>query len=250
MTALVPHVSLPGMMLEMSRIRRSALVLAGLVALATPAGAQAPPDASESLKAMAGTWEMSNSDRDRTCTITFKLDQASAGYAIDLDKACAEQFPPLRDVAAWSFGKNDTLLLVDRRRNPILEMLEVEVGMFEGLRPNEGRYFLQNAAVAAATRDKTADQLFGTWTFSGAAGTPICTVRLADTAADADSFALKLEPGCDQLITRFGPTAWKMDRGQLVLLSGKGPVWRFEESDSTTWRRIPEARQPLLLTKQ
>jgi hypothetical protein len=41
-----------------------------------------------------------------------------------------------------------------------------------------------------------------------------------------------------------------MDRGQLVLLSGKGPVWRFEESDPATWRRIPEGRQPLLLARQ
>jgi hypothetical protein len=92
--------------------------------------------------------------------------------------------------------------------------------------------------------------MFGTWAFTGTNAKPICMVTLGDTAADADSFALTLAPGCDQLITRFGPTAWKMDRGQLVLLSGKGPVWRFEEGDPTTWRRIPEGRQPLLLARQ
>jgi len=221
-----------------------------LLVVAGGACAQTSSDLSETAKAMVGTWEMSNADRDRSCTLTFRLDQAAVGYAVDLDKACADQFPPLRDVAAWSFGKNDMLLLLDRRRAPILQMLEVEVGMFEGLRPNEGRYFLQNAAVAAATRDKTPDQMFGTWTFTGGTGKPICTVTLGDTAADADSFALSLAPGCDQLITRFGPAAWKMDRGQLVVLSAKGQIWRFEESDSITWRRIPEGRQPLLLARQ
>jgi Protease inhibitor Inh len=235
---------------SVSRASLRGMIATVVMALAGGVGAQTPPELSETVKAMIGTWEMSNSDRDRSCTLTFRLDPAAVGYSVDVEKACADQFPALRDVAAWSFGKNDTLLLLDKRRAPILEMLEVEVGMFEGLRPNEGRYFLQNAAVAAATRDKTPDQMFGTWAFTGGTGKPICTVTLGDTAADADSFALKLAPGCDQLITRFGPAAWKMDRGQLVVLSGKGQIWRFEESDSTTWRRIPEGRQPLLLARQ
>src|SRR5262249_16442832 len=75
------------------------------------------------------------------------------------------------------------------------------------------------------------------------------TVKLEDYAASADNFALTLEAGCNQLITRFGPTAWKMDRGQLVMLLAKGQIWRFEESDPTTWRRVPEGRQPLILSK-
>jgi hypothetical protein len=221
----------------------------GLGLSVASATAQAPA-VSEAVQGMIGTWEMSNADRDRTCTMTFKPDSGFVGYALELDKNCAEQFPPLADISAWAFGKNDALLLVDAQKNPVLELLEVEAGMFEGLRPNEGRYFLQNAAVAAASRDKTADQMFGSWTFMMTAGKPICTMTLANTAATADSFALTLAPGCDQLITRFGPAAWRMERGQFVLLPGKGQTWRFEESDPTTWRRIPEGRQPLLLTRQ
>ena len=41
-----------------------------------------------------------------------------------------------------------------------------------------------------------------------------------------------------------------MDRGQLLMLSPKGGIWRFEENDPTTWMRIPAARQPLALVKQ
>jgi hypothetical protein len=196
---------------------------------------------------MVGTWEMANSDRDRICTMTFKLDVVPAGRALELDKACAEQFPPLAGVVAWSFS--DNLVLYDARKNAVLELLEVEAGMFEGLRPGEGRYSLQNAALAAASKDKTADQLFGTWTLAQTLGKPLCTITLADTAASADSFALTLDPGCNQLIARSGPSAWKMDRGQLVILLAKGLLWRFEEADSTTWRRVPEGRQPLILSK-
>ena len=132
------------------------------------------------------------------------------------------------------------------------ELLEVEAGMYEGLRPNEERYFLQNAAVAAASRDRPADDMFGEWAFVRGSGTgkPICAITLANSAADADNFAINVKPGCDQLITRFGPAAWRMDRGQLVVQSGKGEIWRFEESDPNTWKRIPEVRQPLALVRQ
>jgi hypothetical protein len=208
---------------------------------------QVPGDAA---KAMVGTWELSNSDRDKSCNITFRLDPAQSGYVIALEKSCGEQFPPLRDVAAWTIGKNDMLLFVDRAAKPILELLEVEGGMYEGLRPNEGRYFLQNAAVAAATRDKTADQMFGDWTFTRGAGRPICAVTLANTAANADSFTLVVKSGCDAFVIRFGPASWKMERGQLVLQSAKGEAWRFEETDPSTWARIPSSRPPVLLVKQ
>ena len=221
------------------------------VLLVPPPFAAAQQTPSEAAKAMVGTWELSNADRDRTCTITFKVGANPAAYPIELEKACAAAFPAIQGIVAWLIGKNDMLLLVDAKGAPVLELLEVEAGMFEGLRPNEGRYFLQNAAVAAATRDKTADQMFGDWVFQrSGAGRPICSVTLENTAKDADSFALTVKSPCDQLITRFGPVAWKMDRGQLVMVSGKGELWRFEESDPSTWRRIPEARQPLLLVKQ
>jgi hypothetical protein len=241
-------------------VRPSKISIAALIAgclfilLASGAGhaqTQAPPPGvTEAMQNMVGTWEMTNSDRDRTCTMTFKLEQVPAGRLIELDKTCAEQFPPLAGVVAWAFSNSDNLVLYDARRTSILELLEVEAGMFEGLRPNEGRYSLQNAALAAASKDKTADALFGTWTLAQVAGKPICTITLDNTAASADNFALKLEPGCNPLITRFGPAAWKMDRGQLVMLSAKGQIWRFEESDPTTWRRVPEGRQPLILSKQ
>jgi hypothetical protein len=230
---------------------RTAFVLVVVLAACGAARAQTvAPQPSDAAKAMVGGWELSNADRDKTCTINFKLGPAATSYPVELDKKCGEAFPATRPVVAWTFGKNDMLLLIDNTGKPVLEMLEVEGGMYEGLRPNEGRYFLQNAAVAAASRDKPADDLFGNWSFVRGGGRPICALTLANVAADADSFAIEIKPGCDQLITRFGPRSWKMDRGQLLVLSAKGEIWRFEESDPTTWKRIPEARQPLALVKQ
>ena len=236
---------------EARRLLFGGLAAALLVlAASVPAAAQAPAP-SDAAKAMVGAWEMSNADRDKTCTVNFKLTAAGTSYGLDLDKKCNDAFPAIRAIVGWTFGRNDSLVLVDAGGKPVLELLEVEAGMYEGLRPNEERYFLQNAAVAAASRDRPADDLFGDWTFvRGGTTKPICALTLANTAANADSFAINVKPGCDALITRFGPASWRMDRGQLVVLSSKGEIWRFEESDPTTWERIPRGRQPLSLVRQ
>lgn len=228
-----------------------AAALLWLAAMIGPTSAQAPT-ASDAAKAMVGTWELSNADRDKTCTINLKLGPGAASNPLEPERKCSEAFPAIRGITAWTFGRNDALLLVDAGGKTVLELLEVEAGMYEGLRPNEERYFLQNAAVAAASRDRPADDMFGDWAFvaGSGAGRTICALTLANTAATVDSFAVNLKPGCDQLITRFGPVAWRMDRGQLVVQSAKGDIWRFEESDPNTWDKIPRARQPLSLVRQ
>ena len=230
------------------RHRRFLLTLSLLVACVTHTVAQTGAPPSDAVNSMLGGWEMSNADRDKTCVITFKLDTAGPGRALDLPKECATTFPNLKDVAAWTID-NDALRLIDARGTTLLEFNEVENGMFESARSTGALYFLQTVA-AAQGRGHTPDQMFGTWNFVRANGRAICQITLMDTAADTDNFALETKPGCDQLITRFAPRAWRMDRGQFVLLSTKGDVWRFEEEETNNWHRIPEGRQPLLLVKQ
>jgi len=230
--------------------RTIVLVAALMLAAMAPAAAQTPAP-SDAAKGMVGAWELSDAERERTCTVNFKLTPAGSNYALEPDKKCGEVFPGIRSIAGWTFGRSDNLVLTDAAGKQVLELLEVEAGLYEGLRPNEGRYILQNAAVAAASRDRPADDLFGEWSFvRGGAGKPICSLTLANTAATADSFAVAVKPGCDQQIMRFGPASWKMERGQLVVLSAKGEIWRFEESDPNTWTRIPASRAPLALVRQ
>jgi len=220
------------------------LLLAGIAHAAAQTGA-APSDA---INSMLGGWEMSNADRDKTCIITFKLDMTGPGRALDLPKDCTTTFPNIKDVAAWTID-NDALRLVDARGTTLIEFNEVENGLFESAHSTGTLYFLQTIA-AAQGREHTPDQMFGTWNFMRANGRAICQITLMDTAADTDNFALETKPGCDQLITRFAPRAWRMDRGQFVLVSTKGDIWRFEEEETNNWHRIPEGRQPLLLVKQ
>ena len=228
-------------------MRRVLLVFAFALAGLTGAAAQTGAPPSDAVNSMLGGWEMSNADRDKTCIITFKLETAGPGRALDLPKDCGTTFPNIKDVAAWTID-NDALRLIDARGATLLEFNEVENGMFESAHSTGTLYFLQTVA-AAQGQSHTPDQMFGSWNFVRANKT-ICEITLMDTAADTDSFALETKPGCDQFITRFAPRAWRMDRGQFVLLSTKGDVWRFEEEETNNWHRIPEGRQPLLLVKQ
>lgn len=228
--------------------RANALLGAALVlgTAVLPAGAQAPGGDPATL--MVGAWELSNSDRDKTCGITFRLDPAGPGRALDFDKTCPEMFPETRAVVAWTIGKDAALRLIDPRGKPVLEFIEVENGLFEPLHPGATLYFLQTAA-AAQGRQYTADQMFGDWTFVRGSNRQICQISLLDVAADPESFALTLKPGCDNLVATFGLKGWRMDRGLLLLLSDRNDPWRFQEGDPGVWHRIPEGRQPLLLIR-
>jgi hypothetical protein len=198
---------------------------------------------------MVGAWELSNAERDKTCTINFKLDAAGPGRALELQKGCVEAFPETRDVVAWTMDKDDTLRLIDAKGKAIFELSEVENGLFEPLRPSQNLVFLQTQA-AAEGRERTADAMFGDWAIVRSGGKPICQISLLGEAHDTESFDMKVKPGCDSLVTNFAPKSWRMDRGLLLVLSERSDPWRFEEEESGIWHRIPQGRQPLLLVRQ
>jgi hypothetical protein len=221
------------------------LAVAALPTFAHAQTSQPSAEPSDAAKALVGAWELSNPDRDRRCQVTFKLDPTPPGRSIALAPACGVAFPDLRPTAAWTMGRDDSLKLLDAKGTTLLELSEVESGMYETT-PSYTHYFLQT--LAATGKERITDDLFGEWQFARS-GKTICQFTLANTAFDADSFALVLKPGCDQLITRFGPVAWRFDRGQFVMLDAKGQSWRFEENEENTWSRIPAMRPPLTMTR-
>jgi hypothetical protein len=64
------------------------------------------------------------------------------------------------------------------------------------------------------------------------------------------ALTLRVKAGCDPLVTRFNPNAWRMDQGELVLLSSRGQSWQFVETDPDTWQRVPESADTILLVRQ
>jgi hypothetical protein len=220
---------------------------AGAVALCGfGAAAQDSPASSDALNAMIGNWEFSNADRDKLCRFVFRSDAAAGGYKVDIDRNCANLFPSTKDVAGWTLDSFGTLRLLDKAGNGLIELSEAEKGIFDGFQPGEGRYVLQSAA----TPPRTPEELAGDWGIERGTGNPVCLLTLANSPAGTDTLQLKIKPGCDAYVARFNPVSWRLDRGELVLLSARGQTWRFEEGEPNTWTRVPESTDPVILVRQ
>ncbi len=231
---------------------RNRVALAAVLCIfaAAPAAAQQSITTTETFKTMIGKWQLSNADRDRTCDLTFRADPSGNTFKLELDKDCTIRMPEMKDVVSWTIGGLDLVRLLDGKGKPVFEFSEVESGMLEAQRTGEGIFFMQTAAAAASPVALSADQMAGDWSLLRGSGKAVCTITLTNTEASVDSFSLKLKPGCDTFVTRFGPAEWYMDRGELVLKSRAGQYWRFEESDPTNWQRVPEGREPITLVRQ
>jgi hypothetical protein len=222
-----------------------ACVRLALICLATlvPLKAAAQSDAA---KALAGPWEISNADHDKTCAITLRAD--TTPFKLEFDRAaCGVDFPPLKEATAWELIGDDVVRVVGAKGKVLYEFTEVESGTYESLRPGQPLTFLQSAA-ALGPPPHTAEQMTGDWSVVRGSSAPICTLTLAMTAAGKDEYAIKVQPGCDPVVIAFGPASWHMEHGELVLKSTRGPTWRFEDNDGT-WQRVPEGRDAIMLVR-
>jgi hypothetical protein len=231
-----------------SPMSRPALLVVVVLGISmTDASAQAPAT-SVAAQAMVGAWEISNAARDKTCPVVFTLDAGEGGFKLELDPGCRTAFPSLKDVAAWAIGPNDSVRLFDSKGVVILDFSEVESHMYEAERKGEGLFFMRTQdAVKAATISP--ERLFGDWTLLQEFEKPLCKVTLSNTSAGGESYKIIVKTGCDASIAGFAPSTWRLENDEL-LLSGRTGTWRFAESDTTTWERIPPSTNPLLLMRQ
>lgn len=232
-------------------IRFIAIGLAA-ICMAGAAQAQAPATQStilgDSAKAIIGSWEFSNADRDKICTATFKSDPTKVGFKVEFDANCPTLFPLVADVAGWTFPDNDLLRLLDAQGKALVEFSEVEDGIYEAPTPGIGVLFLQKAGTAGPP-PKPAEQVAGDWAIMRA-GKLLCALTLTMTASGDDAFAVTVKPGCDPTLARLNFTRWRIDRDELTLAPARGNPWRFEEDDNGAWKRVPETADPITLVRQ
>lgn len=211
----------------------------------SPAPAQ---DAAGLKKSMVGQWELSTTERSKTCVVTIKPDATPQGLKLELEPDCAKALPFTGAIKGWSIKGLDIVRLQDAAGESVIDFTEVESGIFEGLRTGEGVYILQNLA-AARSLAKSMDQMIGDWSMVRGNGSVICGLTLTNTEATQDSFAVFLKPRCDPVVAKFNPTLWRLERGELQMMSSSGEVWRFEADDNAQWRRVPDSTDPLILLR-
>ena len=220
--------------------------VSALLVMISPARSQ---DAATLKKNMIGQWELSTTERSKTCVMTLKPDATPQGLKLELEPGCAAALPFTKDITGWNVRGLDIVRLQDAAGQPVIDFTEVESGIFEGMRTGEGIYILQNL-VAARSLAKSMDQMIGDWAMVHGNGQPICGLTLTNTEATPDNFAVFLKPRCDPAIAAFAPTVWRLERGELLLMSKSGEVWRFEADDNAQWRRVPDSADPLIMLRQ
>jgi hypothetical protein len=223
------------------------VTLLALAAVLAPA-VQAQ-DAASLKKAMIGQWELATTDRSKTCVVTLKNDASPQGLKLELEAGCAAALPFTKDIRAWNIKGLDIVRLQDASGEAVVDFTEVETGIFEGLRQGEGVYILQNLA-AARSLAKSMDQMIGDWAMVRDNGNTICGLTLTNTDAGNDNFQVFLKPKCDDAVTAFAPTQWRLEHGQIILFSDRGETWRFEADDNAQWRLVPDSANPLILLRQ
>jgi len=222
-----------------------AAVLA-LLAAVVPLRAQ---DAASLKKEMIGQWELATTERSKTCVVTLRSDTTPQGLKLELEPGCAAALPFTKDIKAWSVKGLDIVRLQDATGEAVIDLTEVETGIFEGVRTNEGVYILQNLA-AARSLAKSQDQMIGDWAMVRGNGNTVCGLTLTNNDAGNDNFQVFLKPKCDSAIAAFAPTQWRLEHGQILLMSDRGETWHFEADDNAQWRLVPDSADPLLMLRQ
>ena len=227
-------------------IALASIALAAPVICAWPVRAQ---DATTLKKDMIGQWELSTTERSKTCVVTLKSDAAPQGLKLELEPGCAAALPFTKDITAWSIKGLDIVRLQDAAGESVIDFTEVESGILEGLRQGEGIYILQNLA-AARSLAKSMDQMIGDWAMVRGNGQVVCGLTLTNNEAGPDNFQVFLKPKCDPAISAFAPTQWRLEHGQMLLMSKGGEAWQFEADDNAQWRRVPDSADPLIMLRQ
>jgi len=206
-------------------------------------------DAASLKKTMPGQWELSTTERSKTCVVTFKPDTTAQGLKLELEPNCVAALPFTKDITGWNVKGLDIVRLQDAAGEAVLDFTEVEAGILEGVRPGEGVYILQNLA-AARSLAKSMDQMIGDWSMVRGNGNVVCGLTLTNNDAGHDNFQVFLKPKCDPGIASFAPSQWRLERGQIMLMSDRGETWRFEADDNAQWRLVPDAADPLIMLRQ
>ncbi|MEA2862685.1 MAG: hypothetical protein QOC84_641 [Bradyrhizobium sp.] len=228
---------------------RRRVAIAALLVLVACAPKVRAQDVSTLKKDMVGQWELSTTERGKTCVLALKGDATPQGLKLELEPACAAALPFTKVITAWNVKGLDIVRLQDATGQPVIDFTEVESGIFEGVRQGEGIYILQNLA-AARSLAKSMDQMIGDWSMVRGNGQSICGLTLTNNEASKDNFQVFLKPKCDPAIAAFAPTQWRLERGQMILMSASGETWQFEADDNAQWRRMPDRADPLIMLRQ
>lgn len=207
------------------------------------------PAVREAAARMAAPFRLASADGLRSCAFTLKPDASGPGLALEFDRPACADIGFAAQVIAWLPDPSGSIRLLNAQGRTVAEFTEGTGGSYEALREGDGVYFLANPAVADGTELRP-EEVVGDWDIARQAGAPVCRVTLLDAPAKGGGFRLSIANGCDAALLRFGPIAWDIEGGN-ILVRGEGgaSVIRFARQEDGGWARTPERGRPLVMTR-
>lgn len=202
---------------------------------------------------LASNYLLADAVGERKCPLVLESKTSPGGLAITFERSvCALVFPFLAEVAAWQAAPAGGIYLVTAKGVAVTEFSEGVGGIYEAIRENDGVYFLSNLKVVDTREVQPAD-VVGEWSLSRPGGATICKLTLTNEAAGDNSLSARVAPGCDSAIAAFGPAAWQISSGDILLFSKTGETIRLGKNEEGIWARVPDQKNPrpraLLMTR-
>jgi hypothetical protein len=200
---------------------------------------------------LAAPFRLGNADGSRSCPFALKAEPAGPGLAVDFDRPACAIIAFSAQVVAWLPDPSGSLRLLNAQGRTVAEFTEGANGSFEALREGDGVYFLTNPSAADEDTEIKVDEVVGEWDLARQAGTPICRWTLLDQpATNGKGKALAIAAGCDPALLRFGPVAWDIEGGNILVRGDTdAAVIRFARQEDGGWARTPERGRPLLMNR-
>ena len=189
---------------------------------------------------MIGTWEFSNADRDKICTVTFRAIRP-VGFKVEFDENCGNLFPLVTRSPA---GVSPTTICCGcsmPRAKRCSNSARSRTASTRRRRRASACCSCRTPPPPGRRRSRPSR-----WPATGrscAGPARRCAALTLATTAGARRFGVDGQAGLRASIARLNFAQWRMDRGELVLVSARGNPWRFEEVDDETWRRAAGKRR-------
>lgn len=227
----------------------------GPVAPAATPRPQAPPRLDPAVREagarLAAPFRLANADGSRTCPFTLKAEPSGPGLAVEFDRQGCAVIAFSAQVVAWLPDPSGSVRLLNAQGRTVAEFTEGANGSYEALREGDGVYFLGNPAATDEDAEIKVEEVVGEWDLARQAGTPVCRVTLLDQpAGNGKGKALAIASGCDPALLRFGPVAWDIEGGNILVRGDTDTaVIRFARQEDGGWARTPERGRPLLMNR-
>lgn len=215
-----------------------------------PAAARPDPAVREAAGRIAGPFRLSSADGTRGCAVVLKPEPAGPGLGIEFDKGACADIGFTAQVTAWIPDPSGSVRLLGAQGRTVAEFTEGTGGSYEALREGDGVYFLASPASVEEGTEVRVEEVVGEWNLARTAGTPVCRWSLLQEPAAKGGFRLRVASGCDAALLSFGPSAWDVEGGNILVRSESGSgVIRFARQEDGGWARTPERGRPLLMTR-